>query len=424
MTLSSCKSLAGIVSAIVCLCIPAHAGIACLPPCPADLTADGKVDGADLGILLANWNGFGAGDLDQNGLVDGADLGTLLGSWGDCPSGPGNACTPSDHDCFTTGGPGCDSFTCCELICLQHSACCTEAWDDLCVSLALESKSECQPDAIIIDAVWPLVVAAGETIVITGRNFPADPLETCVLGKTDSGELIGMRPISCSPTEIVAQVGAVPPGTCPVRVMVASASVVHVEPTGLPESVSLIPGTSHGAYAGVGGTSAQRIQVLPSSSDGCVQVFGFVPPLVGANSLYAVLPASLFESAASEGGTASTLTVTVCVSVATAVCVEYWIVGENGEVIHGVDCVHIEAGCCYTWVFSLPASGAQGALEQLAADLATVLAAVIEASTGVSLPAAEVSLLPSGDALLTFPGSDSSFFGPGAYFPITLCLPD
>ncbi len=55
------------------------------PPCDADLNGNGLVDGADLGILLAAWNGTGASDLDNNGVVDGADLGALLAAWGPCP---------------------------------------------------------------------------------------------------------------------------------------------------------------------------------------------------------------------------------------------------------------------------------------------------------------------------------------------------
>lgn len=48
----------------------------------ADLNGDGHVDGADLGLLLGNWNGSGVGDINGDGTVDGADLGLLLGSWG------------------------------------------------------------------------------------------------------------------------------------------------------------------------------------------------------------------------------------------------------------------------------------------------------------------------------------------------------
>ena len=52
--------------------------------CPADLTGDGLVDGADLGTLLSVWGTGATGDLTGDGLVDGADLGTLLSVWGPC----------------------------------------------------------------------------------------------------------------------------------------------------------------------------------------------------------------------------------------------------------------------------------------------------------------------------------------------------
>ena len=52
--------------------------------CPADLNADGVVDGADLGALLGAWGASGATDLTGDGVTDGADLGVLLGAWGAC----------------------------------------------------------------------------------------------------------------------------------------------------------------------------------------------------------------------------------------------------------------------------------------------------------------------------------------------------
>ncbi len=55
-------------------------------PCKADLSDDLRVDGIDLGLLLAVWgtpNDLGA-DLDASGSVDGADLGALLAAWGPC----------------------------------------------------------------------------------------------------------------------------------------------------------------------------------------------------------------------------------------------------------------------------------------------------------------------------------------------------
>jgi hypothetical protein len=54
--------------------------------CPIDLNGDGVIDGADLGLMLANWGGTGIGDVDCDGDVDGADLGLLLAAWG--PIGP------------------------------------------------------------------------------------------------------------------------------------------------------------------------------------------------------------------------------------------------------------------------------------------------------------------------------------------------
>lgn len=57
-----------------------------------DLDASGIIDGADLGMLLANWTGDEScalleggscvGDLDNSNSVDGADLGILLANWG------------------------------------------------------------------------------------------------------------------------------------------------------------------------------------------------------------------------------------------------------------------------------------------------------------------------------------------------------
>ena len=62
----------------------------CLEPtCPADLTSDGQVDGADLTMLLGGWGACPDEgpciDLDGNGIVNGADLTILLAAWGACP---------------------------------------------------------------------------------------------------------------------------------------------------------------------------------------------------------------------------------------------------------------------------------------------------------------------------------------------------
>ena len=58
----------------------------CPISCVGDLNGDGVVDGADLSILLGEWNQASEdGDLNSDGIVDGADLTILLGNWGPCP---------------------------------------------------------------------------------------------------------------------------------------------------------------------------------------------------------------------------------------------------------------------------------------------------------------------------------------------------
>jgi hypothetical protein len=58
-------------------------------PCLGDLYRNGRIDGADLGVLLSEWGqvtGAIQSDLNGDGRVDGADLGTLLANWGPCPN--------------------------------------------------------------------------------------------------------------------------------------------------------------------------------------------------------------------------------------------------------------------------------------------------------------------------------------------------
>ncbi len=59
--------------------------VAVRPLAPAgDLDGNGRIDGADLGILLGDWGACDgcASDLDGDGSVSGSDLGLLLGAWG------------------------------------------------------------------------------------------------------------------------------------------------------------------------------------------------------------------------------------------------------------------------------------------------------------------------------------------------------
>ena len=62
-------------------CIQSECEI-CVTADREDLNFDGRIDGADMTILLGSWGTSGPGDFDQNGVVDGADLSRLLGAWG------------------------------------------------------------------------------------------------------------------------------------------------------------------------------------------------------------------------------------------------------------------------------------------------------------------------------------------------------
>jgi len=59
------------------------------PACPADLTGDRVVNGADIAALLGVWgpcSGSCPADLTGDGAVTGADLAVLLAAWGNCPN--------------------------------------------------------------------------------------------------------------------------------------------------------------------------------------------------------------------------------------------------------------------------------------------------------------------------------------------------
>lgn len=55
--------------------------------CPADLNSSGRVNTADLSILVSMWGDCDgcAADLDQSGQVNMDDLNILVSNWGDCP---------------------------------------------------------------------------------------------------------------------------------------------------------------------------------------------------------------------------------------------------------------------------------------------------------------------------------------------------
>ncbi|MFO0839993.1 MAG: immunoglobulin domain-containing protein [Phycisphaerae bacterium] len=71
------NSCGNVESQVVTLRVPGVLG---------DLSLDGVVSSADLGIVLANWQSGSGGDINGDGATDSADLGILLGNWGlHCP---------------------------------------------------------------------------------------------------------------------------------------------------------------------------------------------------------------------------------------------------------------------------------------------------------------------------------------------------
>ena len=58
--------------------------------CIADLNEDGRINGFDIGRLLAEWNNtvplgtFNKADLNRDGIINGEDLGLMLNAWGKC----------------------------------------------------------------------------------------------------------------------------------------------------------------------------------------------------------------------------------------------------------------------------------------------------------------------------------------------------
>ena len=146
--------------------------------CFGDLNDDGTVNGADFGVMLAEWGacpGCG-GDLNMDGEVSGADVGLLLSVWGECPGDPCDGvdcddmdpctidyCDPVTGECVhepidgcggggcgdplagacneANGTPGCSDAACCEAVCAVDSFCCDTEWDAACVTIAADQAT-------------------------------------------------------------------------------------------------------------------------------------------------------------------------------------------------------------------------------------------------------------------------------------------
>ena len=74
-----------------CPALPGSATCNGCPPdlcCAGDISQNGRVDGIDLGMLLAQWGPCTSdcvADITGDGLVDGGDLGIVLHDWAHCP---------------------------------------------------------------------------------------------------------------------------------------------------------------------------------------------------------------------------------------------------------------------------------------------------------------------------------------------------
>ena len=75
--------------------------------CPADLDENGRVNGADLTLLLSDWGSASSSDLDGDGVVSGSDLTLLLAAWGACGPDCDNDGIP-DSDEIADGASDCN----------------------------------------------------------------------------------------------------------------------------------------------------------------------------------------------------------------------------------------------------------------------------------------------------------------------------
>jgi hypothetical protein len=65
------------------------------------------------------------------------EVGYSFGGAGDCPTGPGGACTPDAGDCCASNGsPGCEHATTCACVCAIDPFCCDVTWDAQCAAQA------------------------------------------------------------------------------------------------------------------------------------------------------------------------------------------------------------------------------------------------------------------------------------------------
>ncbi|MEY4212244.1 MAG: hypothetical protein RL458_469 [Pseudomonadota bacterium] len=85
----SLQRLIAFVSVLALSCGVVHRASA---QCPGDISGNGMVNGADLGLVLAAWGSDGTdepgSDINADGLVNGADLAFVIGAFGPCITVP------------------------------------------------------------------------------------------------------------------------------------------------------------------------------------------------------------------------------------------------------------------------------------------------------------------------------------------------
>ena len=110
------------------------------PECAGDFNNDGKIDGADFGLLLSAWGACGdcVEDLNGDTVVNGADVGLILALWGDCPDDGGGGGDDETNCDVPHDGPGCDNAKCEAVVCGLDPICCVTNWDQVCADLAAD----------------------------------------------------------------------------------------------------------------------------------------------------------------------------------------------------------------------------------------------------------------------------------------------
>jgi hypothetical protein len=88
--------------------------------------------------LQMTWASLPAGEYYYPVMIDPAfgSIGDYTITVSSAKAGP-TCPIPGDHDCCVQGGPGCNDQACCDLVCAADPFCCNSAWDQLCVNAAV-----------------------------------------------------------------------------------------------------------------------------------------------------------------------------------------------------------------------------------------------------------------------------------------------